>query len=502
MSLQQERLAGGVAILVQALHLLESGVGEVLVAHVLALHGSAQPFVSEGQDIVDDDVGRESQWLVADVDVATIIERDHHVLHTVFRESSVDIPAKTHPRRLLRGGENLPGSFHLHTQTVALVEVFRQGLADGVQLAGEHQLVLVVHPVDIGSRREARTLELIARLEVAQPLRPCHGVGPVGVGHLLHEVVSHGLLVADAVRGVCLVLWGDVVGYARLRVEEVIAVVHHPASVGVHAVHHRGVLQLVTHVAVLKVQEGAEALRQQVGGLAVNVEVGFAGVVAVILEIWRERCRRRHSGHDTGLCPHDMSELASVVSVPSATEGGLQVAPVVVVGRRHHAEEVVVHLLLVHEVLLHVVCGAHAEALPRRAVELLCGLALELLVVALTLGVVQAYVGTKQPPQPLVPEQLVVLLVVVVGLVLIIGCGIALLVGGHQSAGVVGAAIEALLVLRRVVPGMVGLLLAIPGDELHHGIVAEVTTLQQIAVELRRGTVEIALRPNVRQSAL
>ena len=52
------------------------------------------------------------------------------------------------------------------------------------------------------------------------------------------------------------------------------------------------------------------------------------------------------------------------------------------------------------------------------------------------------------------------------------------------TTGVVGAPIEALLILRGVVPGVIGLLDAVPGDELHDGVVREVATLYQIAVQL------------------
>ena len=49
---------------------------------------------------------------------------------------------------------------------------------------------------------------------------------------------------------------------------------------------------------------------------------------------------------------------------------------------------------------------------------------------------------------------------------------------------------------------MVGLLDTVESDEFHYCIVAEPACLQEIAVQLRRGTVQIALRPDVAESAL
>ena len=49
---------------------------------------------------------------------------------------------------------------------------------------------------------------------------------------------------------------------------------------------------------------------------------------------------------------------------------------------------------------------------------------------------------------------------------------------------------------------MVGLLLVVPCDELYYGIIAEISSLQEIRVKLSESTVEIALRTDVRQATL
>ena len=100
----------------------------------------------------------------------------------------------------------------------------------------------------------------------------------------------------------------------------------------------------------------------------------------------------------------------------------------------------------------------------------------------------------------LVPEQLIVLLVIVVSLSVIV-VHVTLLVPVFAT-GVIGTSEAALLVLRRVVPGVIGLLHTVPGDELHHGLVTEVATLYEIRVQFGESPVQIALRADVRQSAL
>ena len=49
---------------------------------------------------------------------------------------------------------------------------------------------------------------------------------------------------------------------------------------------------------------------------------------------------------------------------------------------------------------------------------------------------------------------------------------------------------------------MIGLLLTIEGDEFHHRVVAKIACLEEIAVQLGRGTVQITLRSDVRQTSL
>ena len=70
---------------------------------------------------------------------------------------------------------------------------------------------------------------------------------------------------------------------------------------------------------------------------------------------------------------------------------------------------------------------------------------------------------------------------IVVGLILIIMY--VTLVVVVLAAGVVASSIEALLIFRGIVPGVVGLFGAVEGQQLHHGVVGEIAALEEIGVE-------------------
>ena len=189
------------------------------------------------------------------------------------------------------------------------------------------------------------------------------------------------------------------------------------------------------------------------------------------------------------LHPGDVAEVSAVVAVPAAAEGGLQVAFVVVDDRGHGAVEIVVHPLLAYQVALGPCLCLVQVVLEERALSLV------LFVVAVAFGVVEGCVEAQLLAQALVPDELVVLLVVVVGLSVVV---VRVAVGVPVfAAGVVAATVELLLILAGVVPGVVGLLHAVEGDELHGGVVAEVACLHEVAVKLRRGAVEVALGAEV-----
>ena len=83
--LQQQSLIGGVAVLVLTHHLLETCISQVLVADILALDGSLETSILEGEDVVEDEVRREAQWSLAQASFGlAIFEGYHHVFSTIL----------------------------------------------------------------------------------------------------------------------------------------------------------------------------------------------------------------------------------------------------------------------------------------------------------------------------------------------------------------------------------------------------------------------------------
>ena len=113
--------------------------------------------------------------------------------------------------------------------------------------------------------------------------------------------------------------------------------------------------------------------------------------------------------------------MVTIVLVPTTTKSCLQVLTIVIVQRSHHTIEVVVHLLLAHQVT------RRPSFLWVQIILKKGALALILLIVAVALGVVQGSIQVQHVRKALVPDELVVLLVVVVRLVVIIA-GVTLLV--------------------------------------------------------------------------
>ena len=156
----------------------------------------------------------------------------------------------------------------------------------------------------------------------------------------------------------------DVVVQTHLGIEEIVVMIDDVYLVGIHAIGHRGVLQLVVDMSVLQIQECIQPPDELVRGLTVDVDVVLDGVVAVVFEVGCQRCRIGNGGGNAGLHPYDMSELVADIAVPAATHDDFQVLLVVIVHRRHDTVEVVVHLLLVHEVFHHALVSTQTVARP------------------------------------------------------------------------------------------------------------------------------------------
>ena len=431
-----------------------------------------------------------------------------------MREGGVGIPAEILAR--------LPRSLQLDAFAIRLTAVVVAGLhlTDLIEFAGEHILMVVVHVIEVHACGEYGTLVVVAQL----PVLEFFGFQMADIVVLI--VVACRLLVADGVADIEAVVAVELIVESGFRVEEIEIIVCPQLIVGVGTIPVARVLQTETHVTVLQVDVGVESRQEGPCSLAVDVEVALPCFVAVILKVGIHRgCGLIRSCHcavgilqlvAVGILiyiircsrfPDDLAEVLAVVAVPSCTKCCLQVLLVVVVNAGDGSVEVIVHLLLAYEVTHDV--GVVRVAVADDDVALVVGsqsvvgpslTVLILLVVALALGVVQGSVEAPLVAEQLVEDELIVLLMVVVGLTVVV-LHVAVLIPVH-AARVVASAVEALLVFRSVVPGMVGALRTVEGKEFHHRVVSEVSGLKEVGVELRRGAVEVSFRPDVRQSAL
>ena len=221
-------------------------------------------------------------------------------------------------------------------------------------------------------------------------------------------------------------------------------------------------------MAILQVEEGAETLDKLVACLAIDIEVGLLGIVAIVFEVIV-------AGDVTVyLVPKHISPVVTIIFVPTTTNVCGEILLVVVVDRGDGTIEVVAHLLATDEIILQFGC-----------VQTILGIVfmvLVFLVVTIATGIVERSIEVPKIGEALVPDELIVLRVIVICLVVIVSA-VAVYIC-VLATRVVATAIKALLILGCVVPCVVSFFLTIEGDELHHGVVAEVACLEEVAVEL------------------
>ena len=266
----------------------------------------------------------------------------------------------------------------------------------------------------------------------------------------------------NGIRSIDLMMRGDIVVQTKLRVEEVECLIDHSLTIGVGSHPVTGILHLEADVAILQIEEAVQSWQEVVVDLAIHVPVSLLGVVAIVFEVGQQLHSLGHVFH-----PLHQSEVVAAVLVPAPTKGRFYILMIVIHQRGHEGIEVVVHLLLADEVALQlrILIKPHAV----RQILHQFTACLILFVIALTLGIMACHVQVQVAREALVPQQLVVLLVVVIRLtVIIMHVTIIIIV---LSARVIGTAIEALLILRGVVPGMIGLFYTIPSQQFHHRIV-------------------------------
>ena len=138
---------------------------------------------------------------------------------------------------------------------------------------------------------------------------------------------------------------------------------------------------------------------------AIDVAVGLFGFVAIVFKLWQELALGL-------LSPSDEAEVMAVIEIPSASDGGAQPVAVVIVEIGDGTIEVVVHLLLADEVRLEPLVG---QPIFHQLVLIAI-----LLIVALSFGIVEGGMEVEEVAETLSDDELIVLLMVIVGLVLII----------------------------------------------------------------------------------
>ena len=170
----------------------------------------------------------------------------------------------------------MPCSLQFYTYAITLAEVLCQSLAKLIYFSRQHQLVVVVHPVQICSCRENLALVLIAKLQVTQTFCLCMGIFSVRILHLLDEVIAYRLLVDDAIRNIHSVVAGYVIVQTKLWIEEVVVVIDNITSIEVHTIHHTWVLQLIVHMTILQIHIGIQVPQQSIVHLAIYIKVSLS----------------------------------------------------------------------------------------------------------------------------------------------------------------------------------------------------------------------------------
>ena len=149
------------------------------------------------------------------------------------------------------------------------------------------------------------------------------------------------------VGGIDLMVGRDIIVQSELRIEEIIRLLHivDNTLIGIPVDLVRGTNHLDTHMTILQVNISIQTRHEVIGYLAIDVEVGFLGIVVIVFMVRLQCC------HGT-LHPSDIAKVVTIILVPATTQGCLQVLMVVIVQRGYHTIEVIEHLLLAHQVTL------------------------------------------------------------------------------------------------------------------------------------------------------
>ena len=243
--------------------------------------GGLEALVVEGDEAVQDGRRREGQGGVVVVDGSgTIVPVFNHfveVLDLVLAQGGVGLDGQPF------GGVYTCLQFHTHA--VRVLDIGGEGLADVAHRAGLHELVVVVHIIEVGAGLEDASVVVVAQLIVEELL----GLGE-GIGAVVGEVVALGLAVAHGHGGVD-VMAVRVEGDAALGVEEGVLLVDVELLVVILASFFVELVVdavgLVVHIAELHVAEDGPVVGEGVGRLDedVAVELLCVGVIVFVVAI-------------------------------------------------------------------------------------------------------------------------------------------------------------------------------------------------------------------------
>ena len=226
-----------------------------------------------------------------------------------------------------------------------------------------------------------------------------------------------------------------------------------------------------------------KAAPQVVVHAPIDVEVLFVGIVFII-GLFRVECS------EIVAYPKHVAVMESVIFVPTSPQCCFQSVLVLIVERKNRSIEVGRGIFAADQVLfLHERGSYHPVSVHQVLHERLQSVfyqfatSLVLFIVAVAVCIVQRHVEIQHLRQILIPNELIVLLVIVVNLVFVErGLTFCIFV---FSARIVAPSQFLHLALCGIIPGMPRTFRTIEGDEFHHRSVCKIAPLEEIRIQAR-----------------
>ena len=216
-------------------------------------------------------------------------------------------------------------------------------------------------------------------------------------------------------RAIHLIIIVDVIEQTCLRIEEVVVVLLGKVGLNELAVPFiRETVHTNLHMTILQVNVCRQSFCELPAQLTIHISVNLLRVVIVVVPV-------RKVLANIVLNPEQLTEVITVIAIPTATDISRNTLVVVIVGRSHKAVEVVIHPFLVDEIRSLYLLALFAEEITCIQTELLqLRITFVLLIVTHALRIVKSYEQIPSVTQLLVQEQLIVLLMIEVLLVIIV----------------------------------------------------------------------------------